>query len=172
VTLYLDMDGVLMDFESHIAKWGCRWHGDPYIHKPFEQWTPEQRSNDILYKHVMAKQDFWRTMQPMTDAYILWNYCRLHNPHVLTATPHSATYRDRCAADKARSIREFFDPVFPQEQFHAVLRKEKRNFAKPGAVLVDDLPHNCHEWTKAGGTAILHKDALTTIRILQEIYHG
>ena len=36
--LYLDMDGVLMDFDNHIAKWGCNWKGEVYHHKPESEW--------------------------------------------------------------------------------------------------------------------------------------
>ncbi len=90
---------------------------------------------------------------------------------MLTATPASANYKHRCAADKLHTIHRHFDPTFPVEHFHAVLRSEKRSYAHPGAILVDDMLPNCDEWTAAGGTAILHTDAVTTIRKLRELLH-
>ena len=168
---YLDMDGVLMDFDGHILKWGCNWKGATYHHKPESEWTPEQATNDKRYKTAMADHEFWATMRPMRDAKLLWDFCAPFKPHVLTATPAGAAYRDRCATDKLDSLRRHFDTGFPLARFHAVLRSEKKHLAKPGAVLVDDMLPNCEEWNAAGGTAILHKDALSTIKILREIFY-
>ena len=107
----------------------------------------------------------------MKDAQLLWDFCRSLDPHILTATPVNAHYRDRCAKDKLDSVHKHFDFRFPADRFHAVLRSEKKALAKPGAILVDDMPPNCEEWNAAGGTAILHKDALSTIKILRELLH-
>lgn len=169
--LYLDMDGVLMDFDSHILKWGCNWKGPTYHHLPEPQWTVEQATNDRRYKDAMAEHHFWQTMEPMKDARLLWDFCKDQRPHILTATPAGAKYKDRCAADKFAAVRRYFDPEFPLSRFHAVLRSEKKALARPGAVLVDDMAPNCDEWNAAGGTAILHKDALSTIKILREIFY-
>lgn len=169
--LYLDMDGVLMDFEGHVRKHGFWWSGPTYHHLPESEWTEEQTTNDRKYKALMATPEFWKTMSPMADAHLLWSYCRPFHPHILTATPAGATYRARCRADKFNSVHVYFDPTFPVEDFHAVLRSEKQAHAMPGHVLVDDMAANCEEWTRAGGTAILHRDAVSTIRILREIFH-
>lgn len=170
--LYLDMDGVLMDYDWHIAGWGCDWKGPMYHHKPESEWTQEQLDNDIRYRAAMADPRFWRSMPPMSDAHVLWRHCRAYQPHVLTALPATgAAYKDRCTADKLSAIHRYFDPVFPQEHFHAVQRADKRQFAVPGAVLVDDMLPNCEEWTAAGGVAILHTSAVDTIRKLQELIH-
>ena len=167
--LFLDMDGVLMDFESHKTKWLKPWEKRQYHHLPKDQWTAEEKERDAELHKVMALDEFWTTMQPMRDAHLLWDWCRPLHPHVLTATPNGAHYRERCARDKMGSIHQFFDSVFPAEHFHAVLRSEKQQYAA-GNVLVDDMPSNCAEWNAAGGTAILHKDAFSTIRILREIF--
>lgn len=174
--LFLDMDGVLMNFEGHVRKHGFWWEGPTYHHLPESEWTEAQATNDRKYKDLMATPDFWTTMEPMADAHMLWNYCRPLGAQVLTATPAKAAYRDRCANDKLRSIHQHFDPTFPSHDFHAVLRSEKRKFAGSHengdrAILVDDMEPNCREWTEAGGIAILHRDAVSTIRILREILH-
>lgn len=171
--LYLDMDGVLMDYDSHVAGWlQPLWNGRVYHNLPESEWTEEEATNDRRYKDAMADQTFWRTMKPMADAHLLWGFARTLEPRILTATPHGATYAARCATDKLHTIHQHFDPVFPAEHFHAVLRSDKRLLAKQGHILVDDMAPNCADWEAAGGTAILHKNALTTIRILQEVFHG
>jgi hypothetical protein len=175
--LYLDMDGVLMDYDQHILKWlNPPWTGRTYHHLPHDQWTAEETANDQRYKDAMADPEFWATMPPMADAHLLWHWCKPYQPHILTATPANATYRDRCANDKFRSIWTHFDPVFPTSNFWAVLRSEKRLHAGSHengdrAILVDDMVPNCQEWQEAGGIAILHTDAISTIRKLEEILH-
>lgn len=168
--IYLDMDGVLTDYGKHILAWGCDWKGDLYHHLPPHQWTEEQATNDKKYRDAMADPKFWSTMPPMADAYVLWSFCRgfQGQPKVLTATPTNAHYRDRCATDKLATIHRYFDPTFPHESFHAVLRSEKKQYAA-GNLLVDDMRPNCEEWVSAGGTAILHTDAITTITKLREL---
>jgi hypothetical protein len=176
--IYLDMDGVLMDYDSHILGWlNPPWTGRTYHHLPLDQWTPEEVTNDLRYKNAMADRRFWRTMRPMADAYELWDFCRPLLPCILTATPDNAVYAARCAADKLFSIHSHFDSLFPVRNFHAVLRSEKRKFAGSHengdrAVLVDDMLPNCQDWEGAGGIAILHRNAKDTIRQLREILHA
>lgn len=173
--LFLDMDGVLMDYESHVLGWfSDPWRGRVYHHLPLDQWTPEEVQNDLRYKDAMADPAFWRTMKPMADAYTLWNFCRPMHPRILTATPARAAYAARCRLDKLFSIHSHFDATFPVENFHAVLRSEKADFARSRerAILVDDMLPNCQEWEKAGGIAILHTNAVDTIRKLEELIHA
>ena len=70
-----------MDFDRHILKWGCNWQGPVYHHLPENKWTEEQATNDRRYKDAMANHDFWSTMEPMPDAYMLWGFCRPLHPH-------------------------------------------------------------------------------------------
>lgn len=166
--LYLDMDGVLMDYDRHCAARGLNWKGRLYYSLPENQWTPEELANDEHYKAAMADPTFWRTMEPMKDAHMLWGWATGLGHHVLTATPNKATYHERCAIDKLHTLHRWFDPTFPADRFTACQRSDKAKFAR-GNVLVDDNEHNCKEWCEAGGTAILHKDAESSIRMLREI---
>lgn len=179
-TLYLDMDGVLMDFEGAIFAHGVKRYADgaKWITKPRDQWPDEMVAADKAYVGAMALPTFWPSIQPMTDAKALWAFCASLNPRVLTAAPSDRPGEKRfaelfpvIAKQKCNSIWEHFDREFPIEHIHVCLRHEKAHFAKPGAVLVDDTPGNCEEWTAAGGIAILHKDAKTTIAQLLEIFH-
>lgn len=179
--LYLDMDGVLMDFEGAIVAHGVQRYqeGAHWISRPREEWPAAMIAADIAYVEAMELPTFWSSIKPMADAHILWQFARTLQPHVLTATPSDrpgcdkfTVLRDRIAQQKRESIWGHFDPTFPADNINICLRHEKAAFAKLGSVLVDDTPGNCHEWEAAGGVAVLHKDALSTIRILQEIYHG
>jgi hypothetical protein len=175
MTLYLDMDGVLVDYEGGIAASGFTPypHGKQYIHRPREEWPPEMVATDAAYVNAMARAGFWHSLAPLPDAHLLWNFSRLHDHHVLTALPNRMdAHLERIAQEKRESIWWHFDPVFPDERMNLCLRHEKASFAKPGCVLVDDTPANCHEWEAAGGTAIHHTDATTTIKALRKLGYG
>ncbi len=180
--LYLDMDGVLMNYEGAIEAAGVPRYKDGahWITKPRETWPPEMIAADKAYVDCMMRHDFWSGIKPMDDAHMLWGFCRgfQNQPRILSAAPSDrpgetkfSLIRERVAHDKRTSIWQHFDPTFPAEHIHICLRHEKATFADPGAILVDDTPGNCAEWTAAGGTAILHTDAITTIRKLRELLH-
>jgi hypothetical protein len=48
-------------------------------------------------------------------------------------------------------------------------RKLKRNFATPNSILIDDTPDVIDAFNSAGGIGILHKDASETINRLKEL---
>lgn len=179
--LFLDMDGVLMNYEGQIAAHGVPRYreGAHWITQPRETWPQGMLDADVAYCQTMEHPEFWSGIQPMDDAHLLWQYCAPLKPQVLTAAPTDrpgetrfSLIRERIAQDKRASIWTHFDPEFPVEHIHVCLRHEKAQFARIGATLVDDTPGNCREWEEAGGIAILHTDALSTIRKLQEVYHG
>lgn len=166
--LFLDMDGVLMDFNKAIV--ACGIENDGYYLLSPSEWTPEQR---VLHGRIIRQldePDFWPSVQPMADAHELWSYCRPHHPHVLTAVLKEAKHPEWVKLCKRESIYRHFDPTFPMaERFHCCLKEEKRLWARKDHILVDDNYANCVDWHKHGGTAILHKDAKSTIKQLQEI---
>lgn len=176
--IFLDMDGVLMDFdraliENGLFVWAKRKGNRTYHHLPQQEWTMEEKEHDDQINALMMQQTFWDNIKPMADAYLLWDYCRPFRAEVLSARPAHQPVRlaPMVIAAKERSIWRYFDGAFDPRYIHICLRKEKAQFA-PGNILVDDLVGNCNEWNAAGGTAILHKDAASTVKILSELYHG
>lgn len=179
--LYIDMDGVLMNYEGAIREAGVVPYpeGAIWISKPRNTWPPEMVAADKAYVECMLRPDFWSGIKPMLDARILWDFCiSLQAPmDVLSAAPTDrngetkfAEIKHLIAQDKRRSIWTYFDPHFPGDAIRICLRHEKASFAEPDAILIDDTPGNCEEWTARGGIAILHTDAITTIRKLKEIF--
>lgn len=172
--IYLDMDGVLMDFDRGLKEAGFFvWHEQPgnrmYHHMPKDQWTPDELTHDRQIQNLMRRPEFWHGLQPMPDAFLLWEHCAPWGHHILTAAPSAAGGLEMARTNKWGSIGRHFDPHFSPSRFNCCLRSEKQQFAANGSILVDDMPANCEEWTAAGGTAILHKDAISTIKILKEL---
>lgn len=182
--IFLDMDGVLMDFDralhdNGLFVWSQRPGNRIYHHLPPEHWTEEEAEHDRDISKLMGTVEFWDSIQPMADAHLLWDYCRPFMADVLTARPRNEEAAARVSQAKTRSIWKFFDGAYDPRHIHICLRSEKAKFALDDNyspmternILVDDLPGNCEEWARAGGIAILHTDAVTTIKKLSELYH-
>lgn len=183
--LFLDMDGVLMDFdralhENGLFVWAQRPGNRTYHHLPPHEWTEEEAEYDKEISKLMGTVEFWDGIKPMADAHLLWQYCRPFHADVLTARPRNEEAAARVSQAKVRSIWQYFDGAFDPRHIHICLRSEKAQFAMDGRIedgygpniLIDDLPGNCEDWTRAGGVAILHKDAITTINKLSELYYA
>jgi 5'(3')-deoxyribonucleotidase len=169
--LYLDMDGVIADFDRNLREFGVTDNETHFIHKPRTEWTASQVALDLAVRGVMELEDFWPTIPVAPGSYELWDYCKQFDLHILTATPNVTEFRDRIARQKREWIQKHFGP-FADENVHVCLRAEKAAFAAPTHLLVDDMPSNCKEWNAAGGLAIMHSTAQNTIQHLREIYHG
>lgn len=169
--LYLDMDGVLSDFDRSLATLGVN-NESHFIHLPKDQWTPAQTDLDRRVREKMEDIDFWHDMAPMPDAYELWSYARTHDTYILTATPNITTIRDEIAAAKRAWIQKHLDPLFDPSRIIVCLRAEKKEFACPASILVDDMKANCDDWMTHQGLAVHHTSAATSIKQISEIVHA
>lgn len=167
--LYLDMDGVIADFNQNLQDFGVIDNETHFIHKPREQWTESQKDLDRRVRGVMELEDFWPSIPPCPDAYELWDYVKQFDLYILTATPNVTEFRDRIAEQKRAWIQSTFG-AFPQERILICLRAEKQAHSAPGHLLIDDMTSNCTEWLKGGGNSIMHSTAKNTIQHIRE-YH-
>lgn len=169
-TLYLDMDGVVADFDRNLLNFGVTDNRHDFIHRPKETWTEVEVDLDRRVCEAMAHRDFWWSIPPMQDAYDLWGFTRHLNVAFLTAAPRMPDHRQRVTDEKRAWVQSKFGP-FPKERIHVCLRSEKKHLAAPGRVLVDDMPINCEEWRAAGGVAIRHINAEDTINQIKELMY-
>lgn len=169
--IYLDMDGVLSDFDKALRLRGVVDNETHFIHKPRDTWTPAQVDLDRRVRECMEDQSFWAGITICPGAYELWDYCKGFDLHVLTATPEVTSIREAIAQTKREWIWDHFGH-FPVEHIIVCRRAEKAAFSKPGHVLVDDMPSNCTEWLKGGGNSVLHSTAANSIHHLRTYHHG
>jgi 5'(3')-deoxyribonucleotidase len=168
--LYLDMDGVLADFEHHVTASGIPGPHD-YIQRPRDTWTGAEFERDERVRALMTDSLFWRNLPVMAGARELLAVAHhLAGPHllVLTALPSNKNTRAMVAYEKVSWISRHLG--FPPTNVITCLRSEKADHSGTGQVLVDDLRANCKEWNAAGGVGILFTDAPSAITQLLETF--
>ena len=147
---YVDLDGVLTD-----------------LYKSFKDLTGID-----LYKHDIKDKDFWPPVNEagyefwvnipwMVDGKELWDYVKKYEPELL-----SAPYRQN---DSRIGKHDWVKRELPG--VHLILRSagNKKEFASPNSILIDDRISNIDDWNKAGGIGILHTSTKNTIDELKNL---
>lgn len=148
-TIYLDMDGVVADFDAYAHSMLGHRSDDGRWHK--DKWA-RLRDNPRMY----------RDLPKTAEADALVSYCRQfckdknYNLLFLTAVPknndvHWAFY------DKVIWTQLYY-PDIPV--MFGPFSHDKHVHCTPGDVLIDDRTSNVTEWRAAGGVAIQHKGNL------------
>lgn len=158
--LYVDLDGVLVDFEKKALE--------------VAGFTPLQNGQDkklrsdfwkAIAVHVRRGKQFFAAMDPMTDAFVLWDYIKHRAPEICSATGHL-----KGAADEKRMwVRKHLGDETANIAHFVRDARDKAQFAAPTHILIDDRHKAIDPWVEAGGIGILHKDAKRTIAQLKEL---
>lgn len=163
ITLYLDMDGVLADFELQ-----------------FEQLTNEtpsvferKKGTKAMWSEIFKEGfSFWSEMQPMSDFHILREYLMQlkKNPkikiEILTSTskeqiginfPENAKeYVDNIEKGKSLWVNKYLTGI---KINYAVSGTDKARWATKSSILLDDLYKNVEQFIAAGGEGIVYRNA-------------
>ena len=148
-TFYLDMDGVVADWDTAASQFLGREQGRPDPNTHYKN-TPEE------WLRIKTQQRFYRTLPLMPRCSELVDLARRYRDGLgwellfLTAVPKDddvpwAFY------DKVLWAGEHFPDIPVHFGPHSW---DKRRHCKPGDILVDDRPDNCSSWIAAGGLAV------------------
>lgn len=150
--LYLDMDGVLADFDRAYE----------------ERFAVAPRSHEdaVLWANIDGCEDFFRTIPPCAGALEFFAEVAHLNPIILTACPK--TGYPKAAQHKREWIREHLGADVVVLPVMGGTNKPLFMHA-PGDVLIDDYRRNTEAWSAAGGVAILHRDWEGTRRALEAV---
>ena len=147
--VYVDMDGVLADFDAHHeAVFGVR---------------SSTTADKVDWLKVRAVAGFYLAIPPMRDMQELWRYLERYRPIVLTGVPEKV---EEAAENKRTWVRRHLGPTV---EVICCKSKEKCLHAKPGDILIDDWEKYRDLWEMKGGIWITHVSAPTTILSLQAI---
>lgn len=143
--LYLDLDGVMADFDAHFpAVFGLN-------HKSL--------ADDDMWTQINAHPSYFRDMPPCAGALQFFEEIKHLNPIVLTACPR--TNYKHAATQKREWVREHLSSdimVLPVMGGH----NKPLFMHAAGDILIDDFERNTNAWESAGGEAILHSDFVST----------
>ncbi len=140
--LYVDMDGVLADFDKH--------------HENVFGFRANKEKDDVDWAAIRHVPHFFLHIPPMKDLDELWTAISPYNPIILTGVPHIT----EAPSNKIGWVRKNLgDDV----KVITCRSKEKCTYAKPGDILIDDWEKYKHLWIAKGGIWITHTSAKNSI---------
>ena len=159
-TLYLDMDGVVADFDEYAEHIIGPVPGPNGIY-PDEQWQ-KIADNPRLYRELKKTSYADQLVDECRDLAATKEY----NLLFLTAVP------------KGNDVKwAFYDKIiwaqnyFPGIPVHfGPFSKDKWQHCRPGDILIDDRLSNIEEWRVAGGIAIHHTNIDATLYELSRLF--
>jgi len=149
--IYVDMDGVLVDFDGGYEKL-----------TGMTTRAADEKGPEFFWKPISkAGAKWWITLNWMPDGKQLWDYVKKYNPELLSAP-------SREEASKMGK-RVWVKRELPGVKLILRSADKKQEFASPNSILIDDREKNIEQWKSAGGVGILHTDAASTIKKLKEL---
>ena len=149
--IYVDMDGVLVDFDGGYEKLTGMTTREADKKGPEFFWKPISK----------AGAKWWITLKWMPDGKQLWDYVKKYNPELLSAPSREE------ASKMGKRI--WVKRELPGAKLILRSADKKQEFASPTSILIDDREKNIEQWEAAGGIGILHTDAASTIKKLKEL---
>lgn len=152
--IYLDMDGVIADFDKKYIE----------LHGITPREAEKHKKFDHLFTEFIQKKGF-QTLDLMPGAIDGLTFLRKHltvPTQILSSTANEARY-DEISKQKKIWLETHgitFTPNFVPGKRH------KYKFAAPDHIIIDDTESVIDQWKEAGGIGILHKDWPTTLAIL------
>jgi len=144
-TIYLDMDGVVADFNKFASDLLGREIGWEAKDLTTEEW-----------KRLGAVENMYLQLPLIKESVMLVGAAKSlstrFNVEFLTAVPR-ATTMPTAALDKKMWIDKYF-PGFVVN--YGPYSRDKQKWAMPGDILVDDKRTNILDWYNVGGIGILH----------------
>jgi 5'(3')-deoxyribonucleotidase len=187
---YVDMDGVLADFDKQIDK---SIVGDKVkeiveqvkawmdVNYPTREWRSLHDISDLIEKHEdfanlyneattlikgeARKSGFFRNLEVMEGAMDIINATIEVSgqlPTILTACIGSPY----CEAEKAEWLKEHFSGMYQD----VIFEQEKEKYANEYSVLVDDREKNVEDFNNAGGKSVhvYDNDPVRTVKLIKE----
>jgi hypothetical protein len=151
--IYCDMDGVIADFDKRF--------------KQYTNMTPTEYkikySIPMFYNFVNNKGiEFWTSIPWTIDGKKLWNYIKKYQPTLISVPTHENS--------SFLGKKMWVENNIPNTPLILTPRKNKQDYAKPNAILIDDRFDTIHEWNMKGGKGILFTSAEQTINEIQKIF--
>ena len=150
--LFLDADGVLADFDRG-ARAVLGMSSKEFI---------ARHGRALFWKRLAATGDFYRNLEEMPDARVLFENVRHLEPTILTGLPvgkWAAPQKIEWAAEH-----------FPGVPIITCMARDKHKHMRPGDVLVDDREKHRATYEHAGVIFVHHRNAVDSLRELAKVF--
>jgi hypothetical protein len=151
--IYLDMDGVIADFETRYRQvFGVD------IKKS------KDKKFDTNFTQFIVDNNFATLDMMPRSGYLISYLASLSVPtEILSST---ASEKRNAEISRQKSVWLTTHGIRFKENF-VPGKHLKYKFATPNSILIDDTESNINDWKQAGGIGILHKDVDSTLNILR-----
>ena len=149
--IFLDMDGVICDFEGGFEKLSPNKTFDEY-----EEADAWKIIND-------AGVDFWATLPWLDGGKELWNALKPYNPTILSRpsrSKDSITGKIKWIEDNLADENDKL-PKY-------IIETDKAKYSGTNRILIDDDSDNIENWEDADGIGILYIDVKSALKLLQK----
>ena len=161
--IYLDMDGVLADFDKGVNEM-CGMLATS------QNQRYDRQHDDRMWEAIRQVGHFYDKLEPMPGAKEMFDiiYGKYGDQcEILTGIPKPFRRIDTAGEDKIAWTRRMLSETV---KINIVYRKEKMDHCQgPQDVLIDDRADTIREWESKGGVGILHKSAGETLARLREM---
>lgn len=153
--IYLDMDGVLADFNGSTNKilkeMGCQDDWKVEVEKPY--WG----------MIGLSIKDIYARLEVLPDAMELVEFClsQTDDVEILTAIPRRAHFPD--AVDHKREWINKNFPMIKHVNYGPYAKDKQYHCRRNSDILIDDSEINIEQWNAKGGIGILHMNTALTI---------
>jgi hypothetical protein len=148
ITLYIDMDGVLSNFEK---AYRAMWHEFEYDRERFRQAVLERR----IFTHLEWMPNGEKFMNKIYEMQSGYDSCL--NIEILTSTGSHRT--DMRTAGQEQKIEWLCAKGIPFKANFVCAKPEKAQYAGPHKLLIDDMDGCITPFNAAGGVGFQHKDS-------------
>lgn len=143
ITIYLDMDGVVCNFEEKFA--------------PLK--TPGKKYDKEIFAKAVMEGKIFETLDWMPNGQKLIHYVSSISGVRVEMLTSVGTHRPEQGAEAARQktiwLKRHGIPFHPN---FVKMFSDKKLYARPNTILIDDRPDCAGPFTEAGGHGILHED--------------
>lgn len=155
--IYLDMDGVLADFEEKFREY---YGGDSLQKRNRKEWSNDW-ADFILNKKGFEKLDLF------PGANELVNFIRRYPIDVeILSSSGGEKFHGEVTAQKINWLKNH---GFDYKANIVAGRRHKKDYANDAVILIDDTEDVIRSFNSAGGHGILHKDVGITIEKLKDL---
>lgn len=152
--IYLDMDGVIADFEKRYK----------HLYRILPRETATHKEFDKFFDEFIATKQF-STLDLMSGAVEGMKYLDTLGIPIEILSSTASEERHNSISKQKRTWLQINNLTYKQNFVPG--KRHKYKFATPDSVIIDDTESVIKDWRKAGGIGILHRDWSSTMSILR-----